>query len=305
MSGPPPDQSTGPAAARRGVIHDLGYRPYVGPRQGEAQIAVALFLTGLRNAFGLGRSGKSKILPFVLLGLNLVPVLILVTIMVVIGLDEPPVDFAAYAGQTQMLLSVFAAAQAPILFSRDLRYGSIVLYLARPMRSSTFALTRWCSLTAALLIFLVIPIVLLYAGALLTEADLTEQTTEALWAVLAAVLLAGMLASVTGVISAFSTRRGLGVVASIAVLLFGYGVVAAVQGVALDQDAARVGEYAGLLTPYSLYRGVASATLDTSIEAITPPQGAGMEAAYLAVSLLILVGGIGVLALRYRRVGAR
>ena len=225
--------------------------------------------------------------------------------MVVIGLDEPPVDFAAYAGQTQMLLSVFAAAQAPILFSRDLRYGSIVLYLARPMRSSTFALTRWCSLTAALLIFLVIPIVLLYAGALLTEADLTEQTTEALWAVLAAVLLAGMLASVTGVISAFSTRRGLGVVASIAVLLFGYGVVAAVQGVALDQDAARVGEYAGLLTPYSLYRGVASATLDTSIEAITPPQGAGMEAAYLAVSLLILVGGIGVLALRYRRVGAR
>ena len=80
----------------------------------------------------------------------------MVTIMVVVGLDEPPVEYAGYAAQTQMLLSVFAAAQAPILFSRDLRYGSIVLYLARPLRSSTFALTRWASLTAALLVFLVI-----------------------------------------------------------------------------------------------------------------------------------------------------
>jgi ABC-2 type transport system permease protein len=288
-----------------GVIHDLGYRPYAGPRQAEGQIALALFVTGLRNAFGLGRSGKSKLLPFILLGLNLLPALIIVAIMVFTRLDELPISYAAYAGQTQMLLSVFAAAQAPILFSRDLRHGSIVLYLARPLRSATYALMRWCSLTAALLIFLVTPILVLLLGAVLSEADLTDQLTESGLAVLVALLLAGMLASVTGVISAWSTRRGFGVVASIAVLLFGYGAVAAVQAIAYDEGADRIGEYAGLLAPYALYRGICASVLDSSVDAITAPQGALMETAYVGVAVLILLGGLALLMWRYRKAAAR
>ncbi len=301
MSTPPNGRPNGAT----GVIHDLGYRPYDGPRLGEGQIATALFLTGLRNAFGIGRSGKSKLLPFILLALNLLPAVIIVAIMVFTKIDELPISYAAYAGQTQILLSVFAAAQAPILFSRDLRHGSIVLYLARPLRSSTYALMRWSALTAAVLVFLMTPIVLLFLGAVLSGADLSEQLTEAGWAVLVALLLAGMLASVTGVISAFSTRRGFGVVASMAVLLFGYGVIAAVQGIAYEQASDRVGEYAGLLAPYALYRGISASILDTSVDAITPPQGALMETAYVAVSLLIVLGGIAMLIWRYRRAAAQ
>jgi ABC-2 type transport system permease protein len=290
---------------RSGVIHDLGYRPYSGPRLGEVQIARALFTTGLLNAFGIGRSGKSKLLPFILLGLNLVPALLIVAIMVFVKLKELPIGYASYAGQTQMLLSVFAAAQAPILFSRDLRYGSIVLYVARPLRSSTYALMRWCSLWAALLIFLITPILLLLVGALLTEADVSDQLSEAGWAVLAALLLAGMLASVTGLISAFSTRRGFGVVASIAVLLFGYGVIAVVQAIALAQGSERVGEYAGLLAPYALYRGISASVMNSPVDAITPPTGALMETAYVATSLLIIFGGIALVAWRYRKAASR
>ena len=44
----------------RSVIHDLGYRPYTGPRLGPAAIARALLVTGFRNAFGLGRSGSRR-----------------------------------------------------------------------------------------------------------------------------------------------------------------------------------------------------------------------------------------------------
>lgn len=288
-----------------GVIHDLGYRPYSGPRLGEGRIAWALFTTGLLNAFGIGRSGKSKLLPFILLALNLLPALLIVAIMVFVKLTELPIGYASYAGQTQMLLSVFAAAQAPILFSRDLRYGSIVLYGARPLRSSTYALMRWCSLWAALLIFLVTPIVLLLVGALLTEADATDQLTEASLAILGAILLAGMLASVTGLISAFSTRRGFGVVASIAVLLFGFGVIAVVQEIALQEGSARVGEWAGLLAPYALYRGIMASVFDAPVQAATPPTGALMETTYVAVSLLIVLGGIALLAWRYRKAAAQ
>ncbi|MGL5827928.1 MAG: ABC transporter permease [Nocardioides sp.] len=291
--------------SRTGVIHDLGYRPYDGPRLGEVQIAWALFLTGLRNAFGLGRSGKSKLLPFIVLGLNVVPALLIVAIMVFTKLPELPIGYAAYAVQTQMLLSVFAAAQAPILFSRDLRYGSIVLYLARPVRSATYALTRWTSLAVALLIFLLVPILVLLVGALLSEADLTDQLTEASWAIAAAALLASMLASVTGVISAFTTRRGFGVVASIAVLLFGYGIIAVVQDIAYNQGSDRVGEYAGLLNPYALSRGISASILDSSVDAITPPEGTLMEFTYVAVSLVIGVGGIGLLSWRYRKAAGK
>ncbi|MGL5808981.1 MAG: ABC transporter permease [Nocardioides sp.] len=294
-----------PPARRTGVIHDIGYRPYAGPRLGESSVALALFGSGLRHAFGIGRSHKSKILPFVLLALNLLPALIIVSIMVFTDLEELPIDYVAYAGQTQALLSVFAAAQAPILFSRDLRYGSIVLYLARPLRSLTYALTRWCSLTAALLVFLLTPVLLLLIGALLADADVTEQVVDAGLAALMALLLAAMLASVTGVISAWSTRRGFAVVVSIAVLLLGFGAVAAVQDIAYGQNADRFGEYAGLLNPYSLYRGITSSTLDTADIAITPPTGTAMELLYLLVALLISAGGTAVLAWRYRRAAAR
>ena len=288
-----------------GVIHDLGYRPYAGERQGESAIAWDLFLAGLRNAFGLGRSGRSKILPFVLLGLNLAPALVLIAVMVTLRLPELPVNYAAYAGTTQMTVSVFAAAQAPVLFSRDLRHGSIVLYLARPLRAPTYALMRYGALLAALLGFLVVPLLVLYVGALLAGAAVGEQTTEAAWAVGAAVLLAAMVAGVTGLVSAWSTRRGFAVVASIAVLLFGYGVVAAVQGIARAEGADRVGEYAGLLSPYTLYRGIAETTLGASANSVTPPSSTLMEVAYLAAAVGIAVACAAMLVLRYLRVAAR
>ena len=48
-----------------------------------------MFLTGLRNAYGLGRSGKSKILPFLLLGFYLIPTLGIVVATAVEGAAAP------------------------------------------------------------------------------------------------------------------------------------------------------------------------------------------------------------------------
>ena len=158
------------------VIHDLGYRPYTGPRLGAGAIARALTLTGFRNAFGLGRSGKSKVLPFVLLALNLLPAVIVGGVLAFAGLDELPIGYAEYASTTQVLVGIFVASQAPVLFSRDLRHGTISLYLARPLRSSAYALSRWASLLGATLVFLLLPILILYVVALLGELDVGEQT---------------------------------------------------------------------------------------------------------------------------------
>lgn len=293
---------TGPDDRGRGrsVIHDLGYRPYTGERLGEGAVARALVATGLRNAFGLGRSGRSKVLPFVLLALNLLPALVVGGVMVLIGLDELPIGYAEYASTTQVLLGIFVAAQAPVLFSRDLRHGSISLYLARPLRSTTYALCRWASLLAATLVFLLVPILILYAVALLGELGVAEQTREAGVAAGLALLLATSLAGIAGLIAAWSTRRGFAVVATIAVLILGNGIVRAVQGIAEAEGNGTVAEVAGLFTPYSLYRGLVAAWTEDGGQ--LAPTGGGMELAYAVALVATAAACVGALVLRYRRV---
>jgi len=282
------------------VIHDLGYRPYTGPRLGAGAIARALTLTGFRNAFGLGRSGKSKVLPFVLLALNLMPAVIVGGVLAFAGLDELPIGYAEYASTTQVLVGIFVAAQAPVLFSRDLRHGTISLYLARPLRSSAYALSRWTSLLGATLVFLLLPILILYVVALLGELDVSEQTRQAGIAVGLAVLLALSLAGLAGLIASWSTRRGFAVVATIALLVIANGIVTAVQGISSEEGRSEVGEVAGLFSPYSLYRGLMGAW--TGADVPTPPTSTGMELAYVAVFVGLSAACLAALVWRYRRV---
>jgi ABC-2 type transport system permease protein len=292
-----------PGGPRAGVIHDLGYRPYDGPRRSQGAIAGALFVAGFRNAFGLGRSGKSKVLPFLLLAFNLLPAVVMVGAMTLFGLDQLPLAYPRYASAFQILLSIFVAAQAPVLFSRDLRHGTIALYLARPLPSAAYAVARWASLLAATLVFLVVPIVALYVGAVLAELDFSEQTAEASKALVLAVLLALMLTGIGGLIASISVRRGFAVVATIAVLLLGNGVVTAIQGISDEQGQPRVGEVAGLFSPYSLYRGAVSAMTDEQF--LTPPTGGAMSAAYFVVMLLVSLAMLVGVVLRYRRLAGR
>jgi ABC-2 type transport system permease protein len=199
-----------------------------------------------------------------------------------------------------VLLGIFVAAQAPVLFSRDLRHGTIALYLARPLRSSTYAVARWVSLLGATLVFLLLPIVILYASALLVELDVGEQTRDAGVALGLAVLLALSLTGVAGLIASWSTRRGFAVVATIALLVVANGIVTAVQGIAFEEGRPRVGEIAGLFSPYSLYRGLIGAWTDT--ETLTPPTSTGMELVYLGVLVALSAACLLALVRRYRRV---
>ncbi len=287
-----------------GVIHDIGYRPYSGPRGGHATIAWSLYRTGLRNVFGLGRSGRSKILPFGLLALNIIPAVIIVGVVTFIGLDALPLAYPEYAPTTTILLGTFAAAQGPILFSRDLRHGTISLYLARPLSATAYALARWGALLTGIFLFVMAPLVVMYVGALLASMDAGEHTRDFLTATLVSVLLAGMLTAVSGLFSAIALRRGFAIVGTIGTILFGYGVVAAIQGISYDQGQERVGEIAGLFHPMTLYAGDVSVLTDADT-AITPPTGAGMELLYVAVSLLLVLGGLALLLLRYRRLATR
>jgi len=295
-----------PVPGPAGVIHDLGYRPYTGPRLGEGPVAWAFFLTGLRNAFGLGRSGRSKVLPMILLGMMLLPALILTGVLVqardVLDLDEHLVAYSTYPLTTQLLISVFVAAQAPTLLSRDLRFRTITLYLARPMPRPVYVVVRMASLTAATFVLVGAPMVLMYAGGLLADLPVGRETGRFLGGLLGALLLAACLSGLAAVVAALTVRRGLAVAAVIVVLLVSYTVVATIQGISYDAGNRTVGEVAGMFSPYTLVNGVQVFLFDSPEATITPPDSTAMGLAY-CVAVLVMVGAsLGALMARYRSV---
>ncbi|MGB5952390.1 MAG: hypothetical protein WBG57_07765 [Ornithinimicrobium sp.] len=298
--------TTNHGVTNHGVIHDIGYRTYSGPRLGLSAVARSLFLTGLLNAYGLGRSGKAKLLPMTMLGLALFPAVIIVAIMVVSGFGGNFVDYSTYANTTFVLIIIFVAGQAPVLFTRDLRSGSIVLYLARPLSPTMFALVRWASLATAIFVFTLIPMLLLYVGALAAEADFTEQTIDLLQAIAGIAVLAIVLATVTGLVSAFTLRRGLAVGAIIVALLVSNGFVASVKGIAegtRSNDA--IGEWIGLLSPFTLVDGISAGVLGGTGFYPLAPDGTAMTAVYIVCALALVAGGLWLLIRRYHAQGTR
>lgn len=291
-----------------GVIHDIGYRPYSGPRLGEGAVAWSLFLTGLRHCYGLGRSGRSKILPMILLGLMLLPALILVGVLVqargLLGLDSQIVPYSVYPLTTQLLISVYVAAQAPALISRDLRFGTITLYLARPTSRTTYVLVRMASLTVATFLLIAAPILLMYAGGLLADLPPGRETRLVLGALVGALLLAACLAGLAALVAATTTRRGLAVAAVIVVLLVTYTVVASIQGISYETGHETVGQVAGLFSPYTLTQGVQVLLFDATESTPTPPDGALMTLLYLAATTVVVLGSVGAMLLRYRKIAA-
>lgn len=286
-----------------GVIHDIGYRGYDGPREGTRVLATSLYVTGVRHAFGLGRSGRSKVLPFILLGLGALPAVIMIGVVTLVGLDDLPLSYAAYLSQIQVLVTLFAAAQAPVLVSRDLRYRSIVLYLARPLSPAMFALMRWASLATAILFFTLLPTIILYGGGLLAGLDSGHETPIFLRSVALQVLLAAVLAGVTGLISSVALRRGFAVVASIVVLVVVAVVVRIIQEIADFEGIRTAGEVAGLFSPWTLHNGLAE-RWNAGGTAVIEISGA-WSVAYLATALVVWAACVALLVRRFVTVGSR
>ena len=59
-------------------IYDLGYQGYDGPRLGRPAVALGLLGQTLRAAYGIGRGGRAKIMPFLMLGLSVLPAILAV-----------------------------------------------------------------------------------------------------------------------------------------------------------------------------------------------------------------------------------
>jgi ABC-2 type transport system permease protein len=288
--------------AREGAIHDIGYRHYDGPRMGASYIQRSLFVETFRGAYGLGRSARSKVMPFVLLAVMALPAVVVGIVTSYVRLETLPIGYTDYVFAFQVAVTVFLGSQSPVVMSRDLRFRVVALYFSRPLSRRQYVQAKYAGMAAALFLLLGLPITLLLAGALLAELPLDEQLPDYLRAMAGAFLLALVLAGIGLVIAAVTPRRGLGVAAIIAVLLVLSGVQGAAQAIATEQGAEDAAGWTGLLSPYTLVDGVARRLLgQESVLAVGPPGIAG-AVVFPVFTVLLVNACLGLLVLRYRRV---
>jgi len=297
-----PDETSSGTSARSGVIHDIGYRHYDGPRLGRGHIAKALFLESALGAYGIGRSARSKIVPMLLFAVVCVPAFIIVVIAAITNSDELPGDYTSYALNVQVLVAIYVAGQAPASVSRDLRFRVMPLYFSRPLERFDYVLAKYAALSAAVFVFVAVPLTIMFVGALLVELPLGEQAPDYLRSLGGGLLLALVLAGIGLVIAAVTPRRGLGVAAIITVLLVLAGVQGVIQGIASEENEETLAGYSGLFSPFTLVDGVQSSVLGADSALPAEPPGTTGALVFLLVTVLLLIGCVGALLLRYRKV---
>jgi ABC-2 type transport system permease protein len=293
---------SGPGAAEgAGAIHDIGYRHYDGPRLGTAYIRRSLFLETLRGAYGLGRSARSKIMPFLLLGVMVLPAVVVGIVTSYIGLDSLPLGYTGYVITMQVAITVFLGSQSPAVVSRDLRYKTTPLYFSRPLSRQQYVQAKYAGMVAALFLLIAIPITLLLLGALLAELPLDEQLPDYLRAMAGAAVHAVVLAGVALLVAATTPRRGLGVAAVVGVLIVLSGLQGTVRAMAEAFGNETFSGYTGLLSPYTLVDGVVAGALGADSSIAQGPPGALGTGIFLAVTVLLVAGCYALLSVRYRK----
>jgi ABC-2 type transport system permease protein len=234
-----------------GNIYDLGYRGYDGPRFGRLTVALGLLRQTLREAYGIGRGGRAKIAPFVLLALNTLPAVLAVGLTALVsqagGGDALeggiPIRHETYQSLTSTLVMLFCAAQAPELFGRDQRYGVLPLYFSRVLTRIDYALARTGGLFLAVFVIAIVPQIVLSLGAVLAASDpitgLRDDLPDVPRYLAVSILASGLLAGVSAVIAAWTPRRAYATATIIGIFILPPVIVGVISELAVS-DAARV-----------------------------------------------------------------
>jgi ABC-2 type transport system permease protein len=298
------------AASGGGVIHDIGYRHYTGPRLGRAGIVRALVWHSLRSSVGIGRGAKAKIIPVITFVLMCLPAVANAVAVAGPG-HHRIVPYDTYLFQLRVLVMIiFVAAQAPELVSRDLRSHVLPLYFCRPLRRLDYPLAKLTAFVIACLALIEIPLLLLYLGTIAQvggPSAIWAQTRALIPGLLVGVLWAVLLAAIGLALASLTGRRAYAT-GSIAIYFFLTWVLAGLLesvsggrgpvtgGLGPATAGARL---SGLVSPFTTVDGVRQWLGGTSRGPIPPPHGYGPL--YGVMYLLLLAAALGVLAARYRK----
>jgi ABC-2 type transport system permease protein len=212
-----------------------------------------------------------------------------------------PLGYTEYVIAVQVAVTIFVAAQSPVVMSRDLRFRVAPLYFSRPLSRQQYVQAKYAGMAVALFILMALPLTLLLGGALLAELPVGHQFPDYLRAMAGAALHSLVLGGVGLLVAAMTPRRGIGVAAVVGVLLVLSGMQVAVMAMAEELGDATFTGYTGLLSPYTLVDGVVTGVLRGESSIAEGPPGALGAVVFTAVAVLLVVGCYAGLVARYRR----
>jgi ABC-2 type transport system permease protein len=325
IDAPPPSPGTA-----TGVIHDLGYRRYDGPRLGRSRIVAALTWHSFRSAFGFGRGAKAKIVPVITFIAMCLPAI--VNAFAMSKGNARLVSYDTYSPVLRdLVMTIFVAVQAPELVSRDLRSRVLPLYFSRPIRSGDYPLAKYLAFTAACLVMLEVPLLLLYAGSIVNVhggSAVWAQTRALIPGLLVGLMWSVVLAAISLFLASLTGRRGFATGAVAIFFLVTYvlaeillqvenkvpggsaqgpvqggppgpgGPIAVVSGPPLPVSTAE--KVSGLFSPYTLFDGVRM-WLGGTTQADNVLKPGGFGAVYALILLAILALSLAGLFARYRK----
>jgi ABC-2 type transport system permease protein len=298
-----------------GVIHDRGYRRYDGARLGRLQIVRALLWYSFRSALGIGRGPKAKIVPVIAFVAICLPAI--VNAVAVAQGGAPLVGYESYSFPLRVIvLTVFVAVQAPELVSRDLRSLVLPLYFSRPMRRGDYPLAKYLAFTAACLLLVELPLLLLYLGNIASaKSGAIWPNTRGLLAGLAIGLMWAVLVAAIGLALASLSRRRAYATGAVAIFFFlTYVLAQIIRQVAgrgpgpfpPPQTETGAQRLADLISPFtsleSITKWIAGVPHAFTGPAPSPvPDPGGYGPAYVVILAALLAASFAVLAARYRK----
>lgn len=284
-----------------GTIYDIGYRRYDGPRLGRRGAISAIVGAGLRAVFGLGRSGRSKILPWGSVILALLPAVVAIAIRVLAGNIIELYNYQNYLWEIGGLLPIFLAAQAPELAVNDMRQRVLPLYFSRPISRLDYVVAKLGALTIGLLALTLLPVLLLFLGRVLAAEDVVGALGDELGflpAILGnGLLYAVVLASIGLAICSLSARRAYAAAAILAIFLVG-----SVMSTTLTELGGGLQDLAPFAYPLSILDGTREWLFGESVAGSPVASASVALPSYPIAAAVLLAVSWAVLALRYRSV---
>ncbi len=284
--------------AAAGTIYDIGYRNYEGARLGRGYAFRTLYVHSLRTAFGLGRGGRARVVPWLLFGFICFPAAVTTMVAGMSGGAANLIDYPEYFPIVAMVVALFCAAQAPELVSNDQHHKVLPLYFSRALRKHDYALAKLLAMWTAVFLLVAAPLLIILIGRLALPTDFAQAFRDEsktflplLGTPVAAALVMGTLSLS---LAALMSRRGM----ASALVLGTFLITFPISAILVEEAEAG---YAVLLNPVFTVMGAILAMFkerpdEILREANLPPEAyAYGVAAYAALFTLLLLA-------RYRRI---
>ncbi|MDI6857067.1 MAG: hypothetical protein QME71_01990 [Dehalococcoidia bacterium] len=292
-----------------GSVYDLGYRGYEGMRLGRLYAVFSLYIASFRGIFGFGRHTSSKILPFALAVIALLPAVIqlgVVATVEVIDFDLISVD--DYYEFVQWPLALFVAVVAPELVGRDQRNHTLALYFSRPLLRDDYILAKFAALSTGLLVMALVPEALVFLGNAMAESDPSDYLREN-WQDIGPILAGGAMIAVlwSGIALAIGSQTDRWPLSSGGIVAY-FAVSWILASILINADSGGVFRYSLLFSGFHVVRAFTFWVFGVTPEG-PPVDGLGSEIALADVPLFVyalaavLTVGVALFMthLRYRR----